>query len=586
LETTDVTNAVEKEEAMRKHRQVLELLGSADFQAAARDIFDRHDVDGGKGLDFRELQTCLEELRYRFNMDEIDDKLELRLFKKYSKGGKKAEVNFNEFLEMLLSLLRQNAFNQSDIPLGREAFVTKSAGDIWSDWTKIKQLGEGNFGQAFLARNKNKEERVVKAVKKSRIQIPVEDVEREIIVMRQMDHPHLVRLFHWYEDKTKVYLVLEALKGGTLKDIILEFHQQKRVLKEEWIREVMDQVISALSYCHRLRVIHKDIKDENIMLMEKGKYDKPFASVIDLGVAEMFSPADPQGRECGGTPLTMAPEVWMKSFGPKCDVWSLGCVLFELFTGAFPFMANTLNAEPWIKLHKRGPDWSLVKVSAAGKAACQAMLTFDEDKRPTMACLVQHKWFASCRGEMLTVAPWLLTQLQSFTRKNKVKRTMLLELASQLPMDRSREIVTMFESIDSDRDGRICKKELGDVLALYGLTDKAVVDRLFNVLDVDGNGELSFTELAAGVLPFYTDLLDERVQSLLVEHDDDGKDGKQTTLNMVDDIATALNQPLHLVSNQLVGGKTPCGVMSQDMFKDLIVKGFSRSRTPSEFSHR
>ena len=73
------------------------------------------------------------------------------------------------------------------------------------------------------------------------------------------------------------------------------------------------------------------------MLLRKSKTgglidDNPFAIIIDLGIAEMFDPSDPQGKELGGTPTTMAPEVWNGNFGPKCDVWSLGCILFELLT--------------------------------------------------------------------------------------------------------------------------------------------------------------------------------------------------------------------------------------------------------------
>ena len=59
----------------------------------------------------------------------------------------------------------------------------------------------------------------------------------------------------------------------------------------------------------------------------KDKWEKPHAVIIDLGVAEMFSVADPAGRFIGGTPTTMAPEVWLGNFGPKCDVWSLGCIM-------------------------------------------------------------------------------------------------------------------------------------------------------------------------------------------------------------------------------------------------------------------
>merc|ERR1740117_1406475 len=99
--------------------------------------------------------------------------------------------------------------------------------------------------------------------------------------MRQVDHPHIVRLFGWYEDKLRIYLVMEALKGGTIKDAILELQKEKKGLREEWIRDVTKQCIGAMAYVHNLRLIHKDIKDENIMLLNnEKKFERPYAVLI------------------------------------------------------------------------------------------------------------------------------------------------------------------------------------------------------------------------------------------------------------------------------------------------------------------
>ena len=107
-------------------------------------------------------------------------------------------------------------------------------------------------------------------VKKSRTALPLDEIEQEILIMRQIDHPHMVRLFEWYEDATRVYLVLDYLQGGSLKDVIVQLNRKdERGLKEAWIREVIQQSAGGLAYCHNLRLIHKDLKDENIMLLEK-----------------------------------------------------------------------------------------------------------------------------------------------------------------------------------------------------------------------------------------------------------------------------------------------------------------------------
>merc|ERR1712113_1318890 len=96
----------------------------------------------------------------------------------------------------------------------------------------------------------------------------------------------------------------------------------------------------------------------------------------------------------------MAPEVWNGSFGPKCDVFSLGCVMFELLSGNYPFKATTLKPQAWLRLHKRGPNWSMIKTTASGKDMCQQMLTYDEQRRPSMAELCEHSYLQEDENEL------------------------------------------------------------------------------------------------------------------------------------------------------------------------------------------
>jgi len=402
--------------------------------------------------------------------------------------------------------------------------VTKQGGKIWDSYDKVKELGTGTFGTAFLCKHKAlKEERVVKAVKKSRARMPVEDIEKEILVMRQVDHPHIVRLFEWYEDSNRIYLVMEALKGGTLRDVVLEFQKQRRGLREEWVRSVVCQCTEALAYCHGLRLIHKDLKDENIMLLQQDpNYSKPFAIIIDLGIAEMFSIADPVGREIGGTPATMAPEVWRGSFGPKCDVWSMGCLLFEMLAGTLPFMAKVMEPSVWITLHKKGPDLSLLKGSKSGKELCRLMLTFSEDKRPSMADCLHHEWFALEKRSLQTFSPNQFVPIQSFYHEVALKRSLLLELASKLPMSKAGPIVDLFEAVDADKDGTLTLPELQVVFQQMGMADEKLVKKIFKAMDVNKDGCLSFSEFAAAVLLLFKDLLDDRLHALFLEHDEDG----------------------------------------------------------------
>jgi len=240
-----------------------------------------------------------------------------------------------------------------------------------------------------------------------------------------------------------------------------------------------------------------------------------------LGIAEMFSMADPTGQECGGTPTTMAPEVWQGCFGPKCDVFSLGCVLFEMLAGDMPFLARSMQPVQWIRLHKKGPAYSKIKTSETSKELCKLLLTYSDEERPTMKEALKHAWFqADDRAVRHTVAPQQFMALQSFCHEAAIKRTLLLEIAARLPMNRCTEIVEMFEEFDVDRDGTLTPEELRKAFYSVGLKDDHLINKIFKSLDMDHDGYLSFSEFAAGVLSVFGDLLQERLLALFQESDE------------------------------------------------------------------
>lgn len=502
-------------------RALLETLADPAVNEIAEEIFKAYDSNNNGQLEADELIKCLSTLHKKLGIPKPDDATVDSLFKRFDLDGGRALV-FKEFFELFIAQLRRSAFDRSNL-FGREFFVTKNENRPWDVFDRIKELGTGSFGSAYLCKHKlSREEYVVKAVKKSRAKMPVEDIEKEILVMRQVDHPHVVRLFEWFEDTSRIYLVLEALKGGTLKDVVMEFQRRRTGLKEAWTRSVTKQSMEAMAYVHNLRLIHKDLKDENIMLLQKDpNFENPFVVLIDLGVAEMFSLADPTGQECGGTPTTMAPEVWLGSFGPKCDVFSLGCVLFEMLAGQMPFMASTLKPIQWTRLHKKGPDWSLVKTSPASKDICRQMLTYTDIDRPSMRDCLKHDWFQVETRLLKTVKPEQFMPLQAFVHQAALKRSVLLEMASRLPMHKATHIVEVFEAFDTDRDGTLTADELKTAFASFGLKDDQLVSKVFRSLDVDNDGYLSFSEFAAGLLNVFQDLLSDRLYTLFKQFDED-----------------------------------------------------------------
>jgi len=505
-------------------RKCLELLARPDLRDIAQDLFKQADADNSGELEFPEIQKVLERLHDEMDLPLPNRDLVESLLKRFDTTGRKVLGQY-DFYELLVSQLRRSAFDRGSV-LGREFFLTKGKQDVWEVFRREKQLGTGSFGTAYKAKHiKTGEERVIKAVKKSRTALPLDEIEQEILIMRQIDHPNIVRLFEWYEDGNRIYLVLDYLKGGSLKDVVLQLNKKdERGLKEAWIREVIQQSAGGLAYCHALRLIHKDLKDENIMLLQKSaNWEKPHVVIIDLGVAEMFSNADPAGRMIGGTPTTMAPEVWMGTFGPKCDVWSLGCIMFELCTGSLPFMAATLQPSAWTRLHKRGPKWDDMKTCADSKVLCKAMLQYDEDQRPSMTQILGFPYFVVAAHELKFVPPEKFASFLNAHKMHRARQGLLLEIAARLPFRRAGEIIRMFSEVDEDKTGTITLDELMAYFTKVGIHDEDL-DKTFATLDVDKDGQLSFSEFAAGALLLYQDALEDELHYLFetCDKDNDG----------------------------------------------------------------
>ena len=211
-------------------------------------------------------------------------------------------------------------------------------------WKLGKTLGKGATGRVFLATNvENNQKAAVKIVSKAALtneQSQDNDeqdcdsaglsygIEREIIIMKLLNHKNVLRLYDVWETEKALYLVLEYVEGGELFDLLVD----SGPLPEKTAVEFFRQIILGAAYCHSLGICHRDLKPENILL------DKDLnVKIADFGMAALES-----GRlletSCG-SPHYAAPEIvsGLHYHGAESDVWSCGVILFALLTGRLPF---------------------------------------------------------------------------------------------------------------------------------------------------------------------------------------------------------------------------------------------------------
>lgn len=217
-------------------------------------------------------------------------------------------------------------------------------------------LGHGTFAKVYHARNIRTSQGVaIKMIDKEKVFKVglIDQIKREVSVMRLVRHPNIVQLYEVMASKSKIYFVLEYVKGGELFNKVL-----KGKIKEDVSRKYFQQLISAVDFCHSRGVYHRDLKPENLLLDDNGNL-----KVSDFGLSALAESKKQDGllHTTCGTPAYVAPEVINRKGydGAKADIWSCGVILFVLMAGYLPFHEPNLM-EMYKKIGKaefKFPNW-------------------------------------------------------------------------------------------------------------------------------------------------------------------------------------------------------------------------------------
>ncbi|KAG8193755.1 hypothetical protein JTE90_005052 [Oedothorax gibbosus] len=204
----------------------------------------------------------------------------------------------------------------------------------------IKVLGEGSFGSALLVEDVCSEKQyVVKKVplfnlsKKEK-----EEAMKEVEVLSKMKHPNIISYHKSFEENSNLYIVTDYCDSGDLYSKIRA--QKGTYFEEEQILDWFVQICLAIKHVHDRRILHRDIKTQNIFLTSSG-----IAKLGDFGIARILNTTSELARTCIGTPYYLSPEICEnKPYNNKSDVWSLGCVLYELTTLKHAFEAKNIKS--------------------------------------------------------------------------------------------------------------------------------------------------------------------------------------------------------------------------------------------------
>ncbi|KAM9393003.1 serine/threonine-protein kinase BRSK1-like [Pholidichthys leucotaenia] len=254
-----------------------------------------------------------------------------------------------------------------------------------------KTLGKGQTGLVKLGVHCITGQKVaIKIVNREKLSESVlMKVEREIAILKLIEHPHVLKLHDVYENNKYLYLVLEHVSGGELFDYLVK----KGRLTPKEARKFFRQIISALDFCHSHSICHRDLKPENLLLDEKNNI-----RIADFGMASLQVGDSLLETSCG-SPHYACPEVIRgeKYDGRRADVWSCGVILFALLVGALPFDHD--NLRQLLEKVKSGVFHMPHFIPPDCQALLKGMIEVNPEKRLTLEAIQKHSWYQGGRNE-------------------------------------------------------------------------------------------------------------------------------------------------------------------------------------------
>ena len=427
----------------------------------------------------------------------------IKKMKKEKKSPDTKPVINKESKKSVLSLENRN---NNQVAINNDVIVSGNEVNPESIYLKTKMLGSGAFGEVWLVHHKDLDrDFAMKIIKKRKNKKNDEkEILNEIEILKKLDHPKILKVVDFYSTLKRYYIITEYCHEGELFNEIIKVGK----FDEGQAAFIINQILKAITYCHKMNIIHRDIKPENIMITNREKNGCLQVKLIDFGTAKMFEKGHQENKYVGSS-YYMAPEIIRRKYDEKCDLWSIGVILYILLTGRPPFDGN--DDDEILENVKKGVydtySYPYPLLSSHSKDLINKLLQYNPKKRISADQAIEHPWFKTAefkkKDKVNTISPELARELiQNMTKyrsDNILKCAVIAYLVHHITnTEECFEASKLFIKIDLNYDGKIEKHELiQGFIKYWGISkDEAEekVELIFKNIDTDFNGFIEYEE--------------------------------------------------------------------------------------------
>ena len=421
------------------------------------------------------------------------------------------------------SLGHKPTLTSNSVNVNYKTFIIGKAYSVLvQEYDLMEHLGAGAFGVVQKVRHKSSGQiRAMKTIKKQNMYDANSIKEIENLML--LDHPNILKLYEFFYDNQYLYVITEYCEGGELFDVIKE---RNGYFSEKDAATILKSVLQAVAYCHSRHLVHRDLKPENILL-EGNSLEN--IKLIDFGTGNLIAP-NQKFKERLGTAYYIAPEVLKKNYDEKCDLWSIGVIMYILLTGEPPFNGST-DSEILQNVKMGTVNFNsniFNEVSDEAKDLLKQLLRRDPTKRISAIESLKHSWIKHLAPNSkinIDVASKVFNNLSTFQAEKKLQEAAVAFIVNQLvSKEETEELRRIFVNLDSNCDGVLSREELESGLIQYYGGDKAKkqTDEIFRKVDADKNGFISYDEFIRASIDKVKLLSEEKLKAAYQLFDKNG----------------------------------------------------------------